>query len=178
MTHLDLDLDALDALAAALPTTEKVGAAEVATLHDYDGHLGVLLVVGDVSWSLRDARTFAAFIAAARDAVPALTARVRELEASASSWERVAEGWRSAFDDVKRDADEARAEVARLRAQVDALNREATSWCDAATLANARIDAVTALCDEVQGVNGSKVLRTPYSLAREVRAALATGAES
>jgi hypothetical protein len=87
----DLDLDALDALAAAANTRT----------------CGVYL-------RNMDDRTLA-------DAVPALTARVRETEEALSYLAAEREAWGA-------ERDEARDEVARLRAQVDAV----TALCDRA----------------------------------------------
>ena len=99
-------------------------------------------------------------------AVPALTARVRELTEEAASasahYERAQSDANEAraeaarlnllMDEDNADgygwrprAERAEAEVARLRQLVEAANAEATSWCDAATLMDQRLQAVTAL---------------------------------
>ncbi len=142
----DLDLDALDALAAAAtpgPWEVEFDGTEPAAVYADDGGIGTAYICRDLAQGVSYGEADAAFIAAAREAVPALTARVRELEAG-DTFLRLAQV-------AAAERDEARAENARLRAQVD---------------------AVTALCDEYvrSGIR--------WLAESEVRAALATGAES
>ncbi len=172
----DLDLDGIDALAAAATP----GPWNLRTPWTVEGKHpdSKVIDLGTFVWD-HDA----ALIAATRDAVTALTARVRELEAAAAqvdpdevievsfdpdlvvAWDgsnpmkarEQATRYRKQRDNavergdrMKEQRDEARAEVARLRAQVD---------------------AVTALCDEWER-------RTDPYMAARLRAALATGGES
>ena len=175
----DVDLDGLDALAGQMrhPFTyadiESIGGGSI-----YDD--GVL--VASIRWDTepvdpRIRRTvyrdegdrIGEYLVAAANAVPALTARVRELRLSLDI----------ADDNLTR----ARAEVARLRAElagrvaeVDSLRLSLDVACDQRDRLRAQVDAVTALCDSAEA--RGKHDRYPVVATRQVRAALATGAES